>query len=671
MVAFLAKPIESEGFEQIIDFLNANPIKYALTINPTVYTLCIKQFWATAKAKDLKFRDEGGVDCLSNKVILEQLTLMGVKTTTWNEFSSTMASAIICLATNQKFNFSKYIFESMVKHLDTGNKFLMYPRFMQVFLDKQVDGMSKHNAIYLIPSHTKKVFGNMKRVGKDFSGKETPLFLTMLVQAQADKNSTMPSAPQHILIIQPITSKHQKKQKPRKPRRQDPEETQPSSPITNIADEALNEENVPTKSNDPPLSRVNTLGSREDSLKLKELMEIYTKMQQRVIDLENTKTVQAKKISSLKKKAKRLEKKRRSRTHGLKRLYKIGLSARVKSSAKEQSLGEDDASKQERNIADIDAYAKITLVNETTEDQERINDEEMFDTYVFNDEEMFAESVVVTEQAKEIVADKDLINDIALAKAFMKIKSTKPKADKVVVQEQELDTATPTTAVTATGTRPKENSNVMQKPSETPTTTTIPLSLKVHDKRKAQLIEDENLAWDNVQAMIDTYYELAVRLQEEEKGDLTIEEKLRLFVELMDKRKKHFAKLRAEKQRRNPLTKAQKRNQISKRAGDKLDQERSKKQKVEDDKESEELKRCLEIILDGNSQMYLTFSKMLKNFDKEDLKVLWRLVKYRFVKTKPVDDMDSFLLHTLKTMFEHQVEDIVWKNQQGLTKVKN
>nr|GEZ17979.1 hypothetical protein [Tanacetum cinerariifolium] len=90
----------------------------------------------------------------------------------------------------------------------------------------------------------------------------------------------------------------------------------------------------------------------------------------------------------------------------------------------------------------------------------------------------------------------------------------------------------------------------------------------------------------------------------------------------------------------------------SKRAGDELDKERSKKQKVEDDKESEELKRCLEIIL-------------------EDLEVLWRLVKYRFVKTKPVDDMDSFLLHTLKTMFEHQVGDIVWKNQQGLTKVKN
>nr|GEX24759.1 hypothetical protein [Tanacetum cinerariifolium] len=137
---------------------------------------------------------------------------------------------------------------------------------------------------------------------------------------------------------------------------------------------------------------------------------------------------------------------------------------------------------------------------------------------------------------------------------------------------------------------------------------------------------------------------------------------------------------------------------ISKRAGDELDQERSKKQKVEADKESEELQKCLEIIpndgdevtidatplsfksptivdykiykerkkkyfqifkADGNSQMYLTFSKLLKNFDREDLEVLWSLVKDRFLKTKPVDDMYSFILHTLKIMFEHRVEDNV------------
>ncbi|GKD47282.1 hypothetical protein Tco_1271927, partial [Tanacetum coccineum] len=51
LVAFLDKPAESEGFEQIVDFLNASSIRYALTVNPTIYTSCIQQFWATAKVK--------------------------------------------------------------------------------------------------------------------------------------------------------------------------------------------------------------------------------------------------------------------------------------------------------------------------------------------------------------------------------------------------------------------------------------------------------------------------------------------------------------------------------------------------------------------------------------------------------------------------------------------
>ncbi|GJZ21919.1 putative ribonuclease H-like domain-containing protein [Tanacetum coccineum] len=74
---------------------------------------------------------------------------------------------------------------------------------------------------------------------------------------------------------------------------------------------------------------------------------------------------------------------------------------------------------------------------------------------------------------------------------------------------------------------------------------------------------------------------------------------------------------------------------------------------------------------DGNSQMYLTFGKMLKNFDREDLEVLWSIVKARFKKTEPVNYMDTFLHLNLKTMFEHHIEDNVWKNQQGLVKVLN
>ncbi|GKC49829.1 hypothetical protein Tco_1072574, partial [Tanacetum coccineum] len=62
--------------------------------------------------------------------------------------------------------------------------------------------------------------------------------------------------------------------------------------------------------------------------------------------------------------------------------------------------------------------------------------------------------------------------------------------------------------------------------------------------------------------MIDVGYELDARLQAQEQEELTVEEKSKLFVELMNKRKKHFARLRAEEQRRKPPTKAQRRNQI-------------------------------------------------------------------------------------------------------------
>ncbi|GJX68473.1 putative ribonuclease H-like domain-containing protein [Tanacetum coccineum] len=221
--------------------------------------------------------DEEGTDYLPNATIFEELTRMGyeklsqkltfykaffspqwkflihtilqclsAKTTAWNEFSSTMASAIICLATNQKFNFSKYIFESMVKNLENvSGKFLMYPRFVQVFLEKQLEGMSNHKRIYVTPSHTKKIFRNMRMVGKGFFGRETPLFPTIMVQAQEEmgKGSANPTDPRHTpTIIQTSTSQPQKKQKPKKPKRKDTEVPQPSGPTNNVADEVVYEE---------------------------------------------------------------------------------------------------------------------------------------------------------------------------------------------------------------------------------------------------------------------------------------------------------------------------------------------------------------------------------------------------------------------------------------------
>ncbi|GJT16040.1 hypothetical protein Tco_0874746 [Tanacetum coccineum] len=431
MVVFLSRPTKSKGFEQIIDFLNVNPIKYALTVNLTIYTSCIEQFWDSVNGevqlqalmdrkkviitestirRDLQLEDAEGVDFLPNAKTFEQLTLIGAKTTAWNNISSTMASAIICLAINQRFNFSKYIFESMVKNLDNVNKFLMYPRFVQVFLDKQVDGMSKHNAIYVIPSHTKKVFGNMKRVGKGFSGRETPLFSTMMVQAQEDMGE---------------------------------------------ADEAFNEENVSQNSNDPLLNG-------EDSIQLNELMEICTNLQNRVFNLENTKTTQAQEIDRLKRRAKTLERRQKSRTYGLKRLYKVGLSARVESSNEEQSLDKEDKSKQGRKIDDINVFVAQQEVNVVEKEVDAA--------------QVQVSAAIITEV------------DITLAQALAELKSAKPKAITIITTTTDVTTTTPAS------TRPKAKGIILQEPSETTPTPIVssqqPSQVKVQDKGKGIMVEE-------------------------------------------------------------------------------------------------------------------------------------------------------------------------------------
>ncbi|GKD94884.1 putative reverse transcriptase domain-containing protein [Tanacetum coccineum] len=94
---------------------------------------------------------------------------------------------------------------------------------------------------------------------------------------------------------------------------------------------------------------------------------------------------------------------------------------------------------------------------------------------------------------------------------------------------------------------------------------------------KAELIEEEKMArkkeeeanialiesWENTQAMMEADRLLAERLQTREQDELTDEEKAKLFMEFMEKRRKHFAALRAQEKRNRPPTKTQKRNQMS------------------------------------------------------------------------------------------------------------
>ncbi|GKC85976.1 hypothetical protein Tco_1141693 [Tanacetum coccineum] len=121
----------------------------------------------------------------------------------------------------------------------------------------------------------------------------------------------------------------------------------------------------------------------------------------------------------------------------------------------------------------------------------------------------------------------------------------------------------------------------------------------------------------------------------------------------------------------------------SKRVGEVLEQESSKKQKVDDDKETKELKQCMEIISDDGDDVTIEATplstksptivdyKIYKEGKKSYFQIIRVDVKARFKKTEPVNYMDIFLHLNLKTMFEHHLEDSVWKNQQGLVKVLN
>ncbi|GKA50189.1 hypothetical protein Tco_0743262 [Tanacetum coccineum] len=75
LVAFLAKPAENEGFEQVVDFLNAHIIKYALTVNPTIYTLCIEQFYATVKVKTVNGEQQLQALVDGKKIVVTQASV--------------------------------------------------------------------------------------------------------------------------------------------------------------------------------------------------------------------------------------------------------------------------------------------------------------------------------------------------------------------------------------------------------------------------------------------------------------------------------------------------------------------------------------------------------------------------------------------------------------------
>nr|GEW29499.1 putative ribonuclease H-like domain-containing protein [Tanacetum cinerariifolium] len=270
--------------------------------------------------------------------------------------------------------------------------------------------------------------------GKGFSGIITPLFDTMMVQATEEVGEGSERKETEVPDIEPQI-----------------------------------EESVPTPSNDP-------LPSGEDRMQLSELVEFYTKLSNRFLSLEKIKTNQAAKIEKLKKRVKKLEGKKKKRTHGLKRLYKVGLSSRIVSSDKEGLGDQEDASKQGR-IAEIDADENLSLIDETTQDQGRLNEEEMFSVDDLDGDEVKEKGKgIMVEPEKPLKKKEQIIMDEEVARKLEAQVRAEIEEEERIVREK--------------------------------------------DEANIALIEE----WDDVQATINADRQLAKQLEAQEREQLSIKE---------------------------------------------------------------------------------------------------------------------------------------------------
>ncbi|GJX88960.1 hypothetical protein Tco_0340974 [Tanacetum coccineum] len=196
----------------------------SIFIVPMIGSLCSWQrpcvYPEASIRSDLLFDDANGIDSLPNQAIFDAIQLMGYegdltvltfnkalfspqwrflfhtmnhcissKSTSWDQIPTNIATAVICLTSNQKYNFSKLIFDGMLRHLDAKKKFVMYPRFISIFLDKQLENVPVPLDHFPVNALTSKVFSFMVKKGKHFSGKVTPLFASMLVQPTEDEGA--------------------------------------------------------------------------------------------------------------------------------------------------------------------------------------------------------------------------------------------------------------------------------------------------------------------------------------------------------------------------------------------------------------------------------------------------------------------------------------------------
>nr|GEW03269.1 hypothetical protein [Tanacetum cinerariifolium] len=235
MVAYLEKLEGSKGFHQIVDFLNASHIRYALTENPTIYVSLINQFWETATARRLDNEEIEIIATIDGKVKI-----------------ATESSIRRHLKLAESIGISSLPTTDIFEHLS--------------------------------------LMGNMKRASKGYTGEDIPWFPTMFVQGLIvqGEGSIVLVESHHTPTSAPSTSQPHFPPTLRILIRHETKVPQPSSPPhTNAADKvASTGMDNPTMPHDSPLLRVNTLESDEGSMTLQELMVFCTTLSKKVESLE-------------------------------------------------------------------------------------------------------------------------------------------------------------------------------------------------------------------------------------------------------------------------------------------------------------------------------------------------------------------------------------------------
>ncbi|GJX01146.1 synaptobrevin, longin-like domain protein, partial [Tanacetum coccineum] len=174
-VDFLEKPKGSAAYHQVLDFLRISHIR-------GVEDLPIDDIYL--EMDNMGYPTEGKLTFHKNKfspqwrfIIHTIMHCLSTKSGSWDQFGSSLATALICLTEGRKFNWSSYIFKGMVNNITNPKKFLIFPRFLQMILNIETRNSKQYHTFKL----TSKMFANMRL---NFHGDTMPLLATMLPPAQ-------------------------------------------------------------------------------------------------------------------------------------------------------------------------------------------------------------------------------------------------------------------------------------------------------------------------------------------------------------------------------------------------------------------------------------------------------------------------------------------------------